>query len=254
MNKEEQMFFNHIKESADNCYRRGIPVYTDFLNLNEQTVFLSNMSEFSHVRTFMDGGYEGAERKIVCFLPAHEEECPPRERLPIIPLKIQSSAGKFSVSCTHRDYLGAVLNLGIDRGQIGDLIVGECHAHLLCTKTMAGFLIENLISVKRNPVRCIPAEFSDLEGQLVLTEVTGTLASLRMDSLLAFFLKSSRSAAILALDKERVFVNGKLCISHIAEPKEGDIISVRKTGRFIFDGVLSSTKKGRLLIKIRKYS
>ena len=248
MNKEEQLFFNHMRELADTCYRRNIPVYTDFLNLSEQTVFLSNMSEFSHVRTFLDGGYEGAERKIVCFLPACEEGRPPRERLPMLPFKIQSSAGKFSVLCTHRDYLGAVLNLGIDRRQIGDLLVGEGYAYLLCKKAMADFLTEHLISVKRNPVHCILAEFSDLEAQQVLTEMTGTLASLRMDSLLAFFLKSSRSASVSAL------VNGKLCTSHIAEPREGDIISVRGTGRFLFCGVLSSTKKGRLLIKIKKYS
>lgn len=253
MDREEQLFFHHLQDLADTCYSRNIPVYTDFLNLNEQTIFLSKMSEFSHIRTAMDGGYEGAERKIVCFLPAYEDKLS-RERFPMVPVRIQSLAGKFTVPCSHRDYLGAVLNLGIERGKIGDFLVGDGQAHVLCMKTMAEFLMEHLTSVKRNPVFCTTAEFSDLEGQLSFIEMTGTLASLRMDSLLAFLMKSSRSAAASVLDGECVFVNGKLCTSHSAIPKESAVISVRGVGKFLFDGVLSSTKKGRLLVKIRKYS
>lgn len=250
MNREEQILFNHLQDLADTCYSRNIPVYTDFLNLNEQTVFLSRLPEFSHVRTVMDGGYEGAERKIVCFLPAYEENLSSR---PMTPVRIRSSAGKFTVPCTHRDYLGAVLNLGIERGKIGDILVGEGQAHLLCMKSMANYLLENLTSVKRNPVSCAVTEFEELAGRIVFTELTGTVASLRMDSLLAFFMKKSRSASASVLDGERVFVNGRLCASHSFEPKAGDVISVRGIGKFIFDGVSSSTKKGRLLIKIRTY-
>ncbi|MCI8464581.1 MAG: RNA-binding protein [Lachnospiraceae bacterium] len=253
MNREEQLFLNHLHDLAKLCYSRNIPVYTDFLNLNEQTVFLSNLSEFSHIRTAMDGGYEGAERKIVCFLPAYGNERPSREELPIRPLCIRSAAGKFTVACSHRDYLGAVLNLGIERGKIGDFLVGDGYAYVLCSRGLADFLTEHLTFVKRNPVLCALADFSELEGQLSFAEQTGSLASLRMDSLIALFTKNSRSSAVSILESERVFVNGKLCLSHSAEPKEGDIISVRGFGKFIFDGVLSSTKKGRLMIKIRIY-
>ncbi|MCI9486306.1 MAG: RNA-binding protein [Lachnospiraceae bacterium] len=251
MDREEQLLFRHLQDLADTCYSRNVPVYTDFLNLNEQTVFLSKMSEFSHVRTVLDGGYEGAERKIVCFLPAYEEGEPFR---PFLPIRIRSSAGKFTVPCTHRDYLGAILNLGIERGKIGDILVGDGQAHVLCMRAMADYVIEQLTSVKRNPVLVGSAEFSDLEKQLVFTEMTGTLASLRMDSLLAFFMKSSRTASAAVLDGERVFVNGRLCTSHSAEPRAGETVSVRGVGKFVFDGVVSSTKKGRLFIKIRKYS
>ncbi len=254
MDREEQLLFRRLRDLADTCYSRNIPVYTDFLNLNEQTVFLSKLSEFSHVRTVLHGGYEGAERKIVCFLPAYEEDGPSGAQLPFLPLRIRSSAGKFTVPCTHRDYLGAVLNLGIERGKIGDILVGEGQAHLLCMRSMADFLTENLTSVRRNPVLCARAELSELAAQVVFTEMSGTVASLRMDSLLALFMKSSRSASGSVLDGERVFVNGRLCTSHSAVPRKGDVISVRGFGKFVFDGVSSSTKKGRLFITIRKYS
>ncbi|MCI8549356.1 MAG: RNA-binding protein [Lachnospiraceae bacterium] len=252
MNKEEQIFLNHLQDLADTCYRRNIPVYTDFLNMYEQTVFLSAMPEFSHVRVIMDGGYGEAERKIVCFLPVYEEKFS-RECLPAMPLRIQSSAGKFTVPCTHRDYLGAVLNLGIERGKIGDFLVGRDYAYVLCMKTMADFLLENLTSVKRNPVLCTPADFSDLEGEITFTEMTGSVASLRMDSLLTVFMKVSRSQANSFLEGEKVFINGKLCLSSSTVPKEGDVVSVRGVGKFVFDEIVSSTKKGRLLVKLKKY-
>ena len=107
MNKEEQVFLNHLSDLAKVCYGREIPVYTDFLNLHEQTVFLSALPEFSHIRVHLDGGYEEAERKVVCFLPVYMEALD-REMLPIVPIKISSSAGKFTEAASHRDYLGAI--------------------------------------------------------------------------------------------------------------------------------------------------
>ena len=102
-------------------------------------------------------------------------------------------------------------------------------------------------------MRCETVPFSDLEGTVHFTEITGSIASLRMDALLALVLKTSRSKASEFLEEEKVYVNGKLCISNSAEPKAGDILSVRGVGKYIFDGVLSSTKKGRQMIRIRKY-
>lgn len=255
MDKENQMFLRHLQDLAELCYQREMPVYTDFLNLHEQTVFLSALSEFSHVHVCLDGGYETAERKIVCFLPVSGKvwEKGDKRHLPVIPVRIASAAGKFTVPCSHRDYLGAVLNLGIERNKIGDILVGNGFAYVLCIRKMADYLMSGLTSVRRNPVRCEVASFDDLEGTISFTTITGSIASLRMDALLALFLKTSRSKASECLEEEKVFLNGKLCLSNTAEPKAGDIISVRGTGKFVFDGVLSSTKKGRQMVQARKY-
>ncbi|MCD2491058.1 YlmH/Sll1252 family protein [Lacrimispora sp. NSJ-141] len=255
MDREEQLFLHRLHDLSDACFQRGIPVYTDFLNLHEQTVFLSALPEFSHVRCYLDGGYETAERKIVCFLPVYGgfEEGPDREQLPIVPVRISSSAGKFTVPSTHRDYLGAVLNLGIERGKIGDIIVGDGFAYCLCTENMSDFLMEELKSVRRNPVACTRASFADLEENQSFTVITGSIASLRMDALLALLMKCSRSRASECLAEERVFLNGKLCVSQTAVPKTGDILSVRGVGKYIFDGVLTSTKKGRQMVQLKKY-
>lgn len=253
MNKEEQVFLNHLSDLAKVCYGREIPVYTDFLNLYEQTVFLSALPEFSHIRVHLDGGYEEAERKVVCFLPVYMEALN-REMLPIVPIKISSSAGKFTEAASHRDYLGAILNLGIDRSKIGDILVGDGYAYVLCTAPMAQFLMDSLTSVRHNPVHCEAVAFSELDGQISFTEITGSVASLRLDSFLALAVRMSRSAALSCVREERVYINGKLCTSQTYEPKVGDVISVRGAGKFIYDGVISGTKKGRQMIRLRKYN
>ena len=90
-----------------------------------------------------------------------------------MPVRVSSSAGKFSVPCTHRDYLGSVLSLGIERSQIGDILTGDRHAFVLCREHMADFLMENLTFVRKNPVVCKRASFSDLEGQVSFKRAFG---------------------------------------------------------------------------------
>lgn len=118
MDKEEQLLKKRIMELAALCYQRDIPSYTDFLNLNEQTVFHSIERSLPPVRYLITGGYEPAERKIVCFLPSYEEDA---TNLPISILKVEPVNARFAEGLTHRDYLGALMNLGIERGMVGTL-------------------------------------------------------------------------------------------------------------------------------------
>ena len=74
MEKEELLFRKRIQELSRLSYERDIPVHTDFLNLNEQTIFFSLISSLSPAKYQLAGGYEMAERKVVCFLPSYEEE------------------------------------------------------------------------------------------------------------------------------------------------------------------------------------
>ncbi len=104
MEKEEQLLRRRLEELAGTSYQRDIPLYSDFLNLNEQTIFLSMMSSLP-VACRLEGGYDLAERKIVCFLPVREQDL---AKPPICVIKIAPTAPKFARPCTHRDYLGAI--------------------------------------------------------------------------------------------------------------------------------------------------
>ena len=96
-------------------------------------------------------------------------------------------------------------------------------------------------------------EYTDIEVLPNFKEITGTISNVRLDSIIATALNSTRSSILSYIEERKVFINGKLTVSNGAGVKNGDIISVRGKGRFIFDGVIKETKKGRNLIKLRLY-
>ena len=102
MEKEEQLFRKRVLELAELCFHRDMPSNTDFLNLNEQTIFQSISGTLPPVRYVLAGGFPGAERKVVCFLPSYEEEL---EDPPFECLRISARNKKFSGELTHRDFL-----------------------------------------------------------------------------------------------------------------------------------------------------
>ena len=123
MNREEQMLCRHLMDLAETCYRRDIPIFSDFLSLYEQSLFHQYVAGgLPPVDFCLDGGYEYAERKILAFEPAGAGYHIPASfcALEILPLQ-----AKFSEDLTHRDYLGALIHLGLDRSGIGDILPME---------------------------------------------------------------------------------------------------------------------------------
>ena len=172
---------------------------------------------------------------------------------PIDCLKIEPKSLKFSEELTHRDYLGALLNLGVDRAMIGDILVQEKAAWFFCNKKMTDFFIKNLCRVRHtNILITIVDKQAELPSPKMET-IHGTCASVRLDSLIALAFKASRSSMVSYIEGGQVFVNGKLITSNGYEPREGDIISVRGKGRFIYDGTSHQTRKGRSSIQLSLY-
>lgn len=246
MREEDTLLKKRLLELAGQCEHRGIPVFSHFLNLNEQTVFHGMRTELPAVQAVLEGGYEAAERKIVCFLPVMEDTGEYLlSILPVAAVWVRPKAPKFSGDCSHRDYLGAVLNLGLDRNQIGDILVEGQEAWILCREQIAPFITDQLTQVRHNMVVCQTVPLSQLCYTPRFREVSGSIASLRLDSLVGLAFGLSRSKAAECVKEERVFVNGKLTTSSSFEPAEGALISVRKLGKFRYKGFVNKTKKGR---------
>ena len=125
MEKEEQLFRKRIQELAENAYSRDIPLHTDFLTLAEQTVFQNMSATLPPVKFVLSGGFPMSERKVLCFLASYEEEL---YAPPFVCLKIVPANRRFAEELTHRDYLGAIMNLGIERAMIGDIVLQDGNA------------------------------------------------------------------------------------------------------------------------------
>lgn len=248
--ERDDFFQRRIRELANTAYQRDIVTFSDFLNLNEQNMINSRHFHIPGVVMEWSGGYEYAERQMVAF---HPDALVFPWEYPIDCLKIEPKAVKFSEKLTHRDYLGALLNLGVDRSVIGDILVQEDAAWFFCLHRMTDFFLENLCRVKHTNIVICKVENPHELPSPTLEPVNGTCASVRLDALISLAFQGSRSSMVSFIEGGHVFVNGRLITSNGYEPKEGDIISVRGKGRFRFDCITGQTKKGRCAVRIMRY-
>ena len=210
--EKDEFFIKRIRELANLSYQRDIVTFSDFLNLNEQNIINDRKNQMPGVVMECFGGYEQAERQMVAF---------------------------------HRDFLGAVLNLGIERAVIGDILVQKHTAWIFCHEKIADYIIENLTRVRHTTMKLSMVDNPEHIPEPEFQEINGTCASVRLDALIGLAFQTSRNSMVPFIEGGQVFVNGKLITSNGYEPKDGDIISVRGKGRFRYEGVSRQTKKGR---------
>ena len=148
--EKEEFFIKRIRELATLSYRRDIVTFSDFLNLNEQNIVNNRKNQIPGVVTECFGGYEQAERQMIAF---HPDALAFTWEYPITCLKVEPKARKFSEDLGHRDYLGAVLNLGIERSVIGDILIQEHTAWIFCHNKIADFLVDNLDRIRHTAVK-----------------------------------------------------------------------------------------------------
>ena len=131
---KEDLFEKRMRELGKKAYYRGILTFSDFLDLNQQNILHSLSFRDTGVKVETFGGYESAERQMAAFVP---EALSYEQDYPIACVKIQPLNRKFSEDLTHRDYLGAILNLGIDRAKIGDILLDQEAGYVFCQESMA---------------------------------------------------------------------------------------------------------------------
>ena len=250
MNKEELLLQKRLVELSRIAYTREIVTFSEFLNLNELNILHTTPKNMllSQYKTY--GGYGLSERQMAAFLP---DALYYDYQYPIQIIEISPVNRKFAEELSHRDYLGAVMNLGIERCKLGDILIEDGKAILFAKEELAGYIMEHLTRIRHTTVRTsiLPAFEDSYEPRY--EELKGTVASVRLDTVLSLAYPLSRSKVTGLIEGARVFVNGNLVTSNGYRLKEGDILSVRKMGRIGYNGILSETKKGRYMVSIRKY-
>lgn len=245
----EDAFFSHLQDLSDRADRTGTFQFTDFLNLDEQNTLARSRTEL--IRYTLFGGAGGCERVMARF--GDPEEFGYETPFPIVCVRIAPLQQKFADELSHRDVLGALMNLGVERECLGDIVMRDNVAYLFALEHIAPYLCDHLTKVKHTSVSCEPAE-SLPEGPLFRTEqVNLNVSSLRVDCVVAAVYKMSRGNAEKLFAAQKVFIGGRLCPSGAVQLKEGDTVSVRGFGRFIYRNVTGSSKKGRSFVCVEKY-
>ena len=241
--------FNHLKDLSDRSDRQNCFTFSDFLNQEEQSALLSMKRELSPFILY--GGAEGAQRKMARFgdaaLFGYEED------FPIACLLIRPRNQKFADALSHRDFLGVLMGLGIERRLLGDIVVRENEAYVFTAERIADFITEQIESVRHTAVVCERCERLP-EGALFTTKsVRCIAASPRLDCVVGAVYHDSRSAVNALLAAKKIFVNDVLCENASYSVKEGDVISVRGSGKFIFAAINGKTKKDRMTFTAEIY-
>lgn len=246
--KEEELCKKRLLELARSSYYKGFPAYSSFLNLNEQTVFEEIKTKLPLVYYSMWGGFELAERKMICFDVSEIET----SNYPLQLIKIEPSHPKFAEKLTHRDYLGSLLGLGIERSVLGDILLQDKTAYVYVEDTMSQYIVDNLEQVKHTNIKCSLTE-EDFVFEQNFKEIVGTVQSVRLDSVLSTAFHSSRNQMLPLISNGKVYVNGRQIVSNSYKLKEKDIISVRGMGKFVYEEEQTMTKKGKMKIVIKRY-
>ena len=136
---------------------------------------------------------------------------------------------------------------------MGDILVEESAVHLFCLSRMSSFICDNLTRVRHTSVYASPVEAGEFHYEPKYKEITGTVASVRLDRLLSLAFGASRSSLTGLIEGGKVVVNGKLITSNGYQPREGDLVSVRGMGRFRYQGGGGQSKKGREYVTLWRY-
>ena len=260
---------SRIKDLSNKTFQNEYVTHTDFLSVSDQASLNDAMRKLGVPQQsdrvggtvfLLWGGFDEAERKVCAFLPSWQDKkgfiLQETETPEVVScLHIAPVQAKFADPLTHRDYLGALMNLGIDRGQIGDILIDRTDhsAYVFVLKMMADFICRELCRVKHTTVLAKEVAPGKCTVRPEFEEREGSVASERLDAILAFVYRLARGKAQELIEREAVIVDGRTAFSGGYDLKPGARVSVRGFGKFIYDGVISSTKKGRLYVRVRVF-
>ncbi len=250
--EEERVLLSRVLDKLELARTRNVPSHTGFLSPQERVSVEALLNASGHPRHLFFGGFEGAERCICAFLPDWQEPeaVLAGEECPIRALRAVYTGPALS----HRDFLGAVLGLGLDREKVGDLLVGEGRCDLLVLADMQEFLLLHLDQAGRARLNVSPIALSQLSPPAVQVKtIRDTVSSLRLDAVAGSGFSVSRGKAADLICSGRVQLNHRDCLKPDRAVVQGDVLTCRGLGKCVVREVGGPSKKGRIMLVLERY-
>ena len=247
---EDRLLLAKLWDKINAGIRKNIPSNTGFLSPREQELARYLFGEPEGLYAF--GGWEEAERKMLVYLPEYlTEDALWEEDGPCACLRATFFQGD---SLSHRDFLGALMAAGIARETLGDICVGKGSCDFFVTSEIAPYILQNFTSAGRTKLRLerIPLKEAAIPEPEV-KEIRDTLASLRLDSVIASGFRIGRSLAAQYVSAGKAAIDGLPCEKPDKAVTEGMKISVRGLGKLRLAAVNGKTKKDRISVVIHRY-
>lgn len=250
---EDRLALAKVLDRAVQAQNRGAPAATDFLSpqLQAQGRDLLRLAGAPETAYVLQGGYEGAERRLFLFLPDWLE---PEDAADYSPIRAIRAAFREEDRLTHRDFLGSLMGAGIVREKIGDILVGSGSADLLVLDGVADFLLQSWTSAGRARLAVSAIEPDSLHIPAARREeLRDTVRSLRLDAVASAGFRTARGRAADLIASGRVQLNWRECTKPDKLLCEGDVVSAWGLGKFRLKEIGKQTKKGRITIVLEKY-
>lgn len=254
MKDENDLLIAKVLDKKKICNSKNKITYTDFLNEKEQRVIEKNVKLEN---AFFYGVNENADRKILVFYPEKLTEELVRKSLKSVLSGIRIILKNDQIgNYEHKNYLSALIKIGIDRGKIGDILVDDYGADIIAFDMNKEFIIQSLSELTRFRKANIDViSIDDIKQKIDrFEESTIIVSSMRIDNIVAELAGCSRTNADEYINSEKVFVNYETALKVSKTIFEGDIVTIRGKGKFRIDGLVRNTRNNRFVIKVNKYA
>ncbi len=256
MEIEDKMLLAKIMDKVKISKTRNKILNTEFLTTYQREIVEKELNKIKVKNYMFFGGYDGSEGRVLIIYPEKLDLSIIQNNLKNIVKGIKIKlpkelAGKY----THRDYLGTVMQIGLNRDRIGDIIVYESEAYIFVLEENASYIVSSLESAKKfsksiieiidyNEVPIKESEFEEIEI---------SVSSIRLDNVVSSIAKISRKKAEELLVDEKIFVNAKVETKSTKSLKGGDILVIRGKGKFIINKISENNRKGKMILEVKKY-
>lgn len=242
---DERLFLARVSDLAEIAEKTAAPHFLGFLSEEEAAVSNKYFKSKFYKYCFF-GGFENAERKILCCMP---EWCDN----PAFPIVAVTYLYNSNYKLSHRDFLGALMSVGITRDSVGDILVEDGRAVIFLKEKIAPFVLTQIEKVGKVSVTGSIGFAKPLPEAGELIQCTVTVSSLRLDCIVSAVLGISRSAAVELIENSKISVNSLPTEKITKILSENDTFTIRGKGKFFIISASEHTKKGRVILNYNKY-
>ncbi len=247
--EEDRMLGSHILDKCEQVLKYHKTQSTDFLNPYQREIAEKIIEQIAEINYKKEGGYSAAERKRIVIFPEYLFPDLVEKQI-----KVYQLDGNFAFQkLTHRDFLGALMGLGLQRKVIGDILVHSDFAQIIVAVE-----VQDIIELKLKKVHQIPVDVKKINEDDIVKptrhekEILTTVASMRLDSVASSGFGDSRSKMSRDIENEKVKLNWKIESDPAAEVEIGDLISVRGRGRVKVESNRGISNKGRIKLTLKR--
>jgi RNA-binding protein YlmH len=236
--------YSNLYNKLATSIERDIPIVT---NEFYAPIIWNRLQEYFKgigVSVLVEGGFEDSERRMIAVNSFDIDW--PYEILQI------NYNGKFG-TLGHRDFLGAILSLGIKREKIGDLRVKDFSCFVSVHKDVYEFITSNLTKIGRHSINIKTIKDLEAVPKVDFEEVNIQVASMRLDTIVASISRKSRNDAMDLISNGSVLLDYKENRNKSTEIKLKSTITIRGIGKFIIEDIIGKTKSDNLKLMVKKY-